>query len=213
MISTHGRLGVACVLVTAAVISVAACSSGSSSSHVASPGSGGASSSSNGSSASAQSTGDPAQLLDEWATCMRSHGDPAQTDPSIDSSMVIHVTFPPAIEGTLPQAYQESSGYRPCNRYLTAASTALQGGHPLAVQDPAKMVQYSQCMRANGIPDFPDPTAHGLQIQYNPGSDLNPENPIFQKAQKKCASQVGIVQLGGGVQPGFIQMQRQGNGA
>jgi hypothetical protein len=27
------------------------------------------------------------------------------------------------------------------------------------VQNPTKMLAFSECMRANGIPDFPDPTS------------------------------------------------------
>jgi hypothetical protein len=68
-------------------------------------------------------------------------------------------------------------------------------------------------MRANGIPDFPDPSGNGLRINSSPGSDLNPNNPTFKNAQKKCAQQVGIPQLAGGAPaPGSI-MVTSGNGA
>lgn len=206
MISTHGRLGGAGVLVAAAAISLVACSSGSPSQHIASSGS-------SGSSASAQPTGNPSQLLDEWATCMRSHGYPTLADPTLDASEVIHITIPSGTTAGVAQTYQKSSAYGPCNPYLTAASTALRGGQRLQKPDPAKVVKFSQCMRANGIPDFPDPSGSGLQVRYSPGSDLNPKNPIFQNAQKKCANQVGEPQLAGGtLPPGFIMIQQQGDG-
>ena len=35
----------------------------------------------NGSVSTTYPTGSPTRLLDEWATCMRSHGDPDQVDP------------------------------------------------------------------------------------------------------------------------------------
>lgn len=213
MTSAHRRLGGACVLVAAAAISLAACSSGSTSPQVASLGSSGASSNS-GSSAPAQPTGNPTQLLDEWAACMRSHGYPSLADPTIDANKVIHIIIPPGITGNVPQEYEKSSAYGPCNPYLTAASTALRGGKPAERPDPAKLEKFSQCMRANGIPDFPDPSGNGLQIRSSPGSDLNPKTPAFQNAQKKCANQVGIPQLAGGTpQPGSIQIQQQSNGA
>lgn len=41
----------------------------------------------------------PAQLLDEWAACMRSHGDPDQTDPTIGANQVIDIYISPAIRG------------------------------------------------------------------------------------------------------------------
>src|ERR1700735_3410050 len=38
--------------------------------------------------------GNPTQLLDEWTSCMRSHGTPGVADPTIDSNGVIHITLP-----------------------------------------------------------------------------------------------------------------------
>jgi hypothetical protein len=209
MTSAHGRLGGACVLAVAAVISLAACSSGSNSPQVASLGTSSTPSASSGSSAAAP-TGNPTQLLDEWAGCMRSHGYPTLTDPTIDANKVIHIMIPPGITGNVPQEYEQSSAYGPCNPYLTAAQTALRGNTPAPKPDPAKLEKFSQCMRANGIPDFPDPTGNGIQIRSSPGSDLDPKSPTFQNAQKKCATQVGLPQLGGGTpQPGSVQIQQQ----
>ena len=51
--------------------------------------------------------GNPTQLLDEWATCMRSHGDPDQVDPTIDANKVIHITFPADANGTGPDVRRE----------------------------------------------------------------------------------------------------------
>jgi hypothetical protein len=205
-------LGGVCVLVAAATIGLAACSSGSTSPQVASLGSSSDPSHSTGSSAPAQPTGNPTQLLDQWASCMRGHGFPTLTDPTIDASKVIHIVVPPGINGDAGQVYQKSSAYGPCNPYLTAASTALRGGAPPLRPDPAKLQKFSQCMRANGIPDFPDPSGNGLQIRSSPGSDLNPKNPTFQSARTKCAAQVGLPQLaGGGPQPGAVEVQQQGN--
>ena len=46
-------------------------------------------------------------------------------------------------------------------------------------------LKFSQCMRANGVPNFPDPgTGGGIQIAI--GSSLHPQSPAFQAAQKKC---------------------------
>jgi hypothetical protein len=211
MTSAYGRLGGVCVLVAAA-LGLAACSSGSSSPQVASLGSGSDPSASSGSSAPAQPTGNPTQLLDQWASCLRGHGFPTLTDPTIDANKVIHIVVPPGINGDAGQAYQKSSAFGPCNPYLTAASTALRGGAPPLRPDPAKLQKFSQCMRANGIPDFPDPSGGGLAIRSSPGSDLNPKNPTFQSARTKCAAQVGLPQLAGGPgsQAGSIQLQQQG---
>jgi hypothetical protein len=212
MTSVHGRSGGVCVLVVAATIGLAACSGARSTPQVASLGNSSGASSSTGSSASPQPTGNPTQLLDEWATCMRGHGDPSQADPTIDANKAIHITLPPGTSGAAGPINPKSGPYSACMPYLTAASTALRGGAPAPKPDPVKLEKFSQCMRANGIPDFPDPSGGGLQLRSSPGSDLNPSNPTFKNAQKKCAQQVGIPQLAGGAPPpGSIQVS-SGNG-
>lgn len=53
---------------------------------------------------------------------------------------------------------------------------AATGGGPL--------LQYAQCIRAHGVPSFPDPSAHaGLAIP----NDINPQSPAFRSAQQACA--------------------------
>jgi hypothetical protein len=51
-------------------------------------------------------------------------------------------------------------------------------------------VAYAQCMRANGLPNFPDPDANG-GIRVDPQKGLDPNSPEFEKAQKKCESLMG----------------------
>jgi hypothetical protein len=41
-------------------------------------------------------------------------------------------------------------------------------------------------MRAHGVPDFPDPNRGGIDLSDQPGSDLNPDSPAFQAAQRTC---------------------------
>jgi hypothetical protein len=196
------------VVAALTAIGLAACG-GSSSPHVASLGT-----SSNHSTGGGPTTtvpkGNPTQLLDEWATCMRSHGDPGQVDPTIDANGVIHITFPAG--GSGPRDLGGPGGKdSPCGAYLTAASTALRGGQPLQRPDPAKLEKYSQCMRANGVPDFPDPTGGGLSIQIHPGSDLDPRSPTFQNASKLCARKTGVPGIGGTPPRGAIEAT-SGNG-
>jgi hypothetical protein len=53
------------------------------------------------------------------------------------------------------------------------------GGDPL---------RFSQCMRAHGVPNFPDPVSggrgHGFVIKQTSG--VNPSSPAFQSAQASC---------------------------
>jgi hypothetical protein len=52
----------------------------------------------------------------------------------------------------------------------------------------AGLLAYSECMRSHGVPDFPDPVGDSLQIRVSPGSDLDPNTPQMQAAQKACKS-------------------------
>ena len=71
----------------------------------------------------------------------------------------------------------------------TAAPSA--GGPPSAAGELAKDEAYAKCMRTHGVGDFPDPTAGpnggaGFKIKAGPGSDLGPDSPVFQAADKVC---------------------------
>jgi hypothetical protein len=197
---THGRSGGITAIAATAAIGLAACS-GSSSPRVASLGNSGGNVS--GVTTTTLPKGNPTELVDEWASCMHSHGDPNQVDPTIDANKVIHITFPPGA-GNGPGSLGGVSGS--CSAYLTAASTALRGGKPPQKPDPAKMERFSQCMRAHGIPDFPDPGSGGLSLQSHPGSDLSPNNPTFQNAAKLCVTKTGVpFFVSGTPQPGTIE--------
>jgi hypothetical protein len=61
-----------------------------------------------------------------------------------------------------------------------SAGTGSQAGYNVALK-------FSQCMRAHGLTNFPDPGAGGgIQIG-GPGSNLDPASPSFQAAQRACA--------------------------
>jgi hypothetical protein len=64
-------------------------------------------------------------------------------------------------------------------------------GITLAGGNATQALAFSQCMRAHGVADFPDPNAQGqIQISGGPNSDLSPNNPTFQKAQNACQSKL-----------------------
>jgi hypothetical protein len=60
----------------------------------------------------------------------------------------------------------------------------------------AQLLRYAVCIRAHGVPNFPDPTSQGLRISPQSGIDLN--SPQFLAAQKSCQSQSLNLTPGGG---------------
>jgi hypothetical protein len=187
MTTTYRRCGGLAGLAAAAAIGLAACSGGSSTPQVASLGNsaGTSANSGGGGSSAATGSGNATQLLDKWTSCIRGHGDPNQADPTVDSNSDIDITMD-SVSSTL--AGEVHGGTGPCSNYLTAASAALRGGQP-APQAPSLAVQlkYAECMRANGVPKFPDP--NGSQDQYV--GNLDPNSPTFENADKVCSKKTG----------------------
>ena len=189
------------VVVAGAAIVLAACT-GSSSPHVASLGK---ISGEHSVSTTTVPAGSPAQLLDEWATCMRSHGDPDQVDPTVDATKVIQITL-----GWAGGLRGESGA---CGSYLSAAETALRGGTSTASPSEATALKFAQCMRANGVPTYPDPTTGNNQtVHASSGSNLNPSNPRYQAAATLCTKTTGYVSKfsTGAPQPGSINVTMAG---
>jgi hypothetical protein len=141
---------------------------------------------------------------------MRSHGDPTQVDPTVDADKVIRITWDPSTPGGLFGTFKGGQGNtgpgQYCRSYLAAAQMALSRGEREKPPDQAQVERYSECMRANGVPDFPDPTGDGLELRGGPDSDLSPNNPTFAKASKLCGQKTGVHLFGGTRQPGMIQL-------
>jgi hypothetical protein len=146
-----------------------------------------------------------ARSLIEWAGCMRSHGDPDQPDPTIDAHDGINI-FIPASAQSLSNAVH--NGTAPCDQYLAAASAALRAGaRDLAPPDQTALLKFSQCMRANGVPRFPDPGTGGT-TNFN-GTGIDPNSPLFQRANNLCGKKIHAPSwwVTGAGPPGNISVQ------
>ena len=129
---------------------------------------------SGGSTATTPPKGNPTLLLDEWADCMRSHGDPNQADPTVDANKDIDVNWNPAITGGIygtNKGGQGNSGPgQYCRAYLTAAQTALGGNRQPTGADQATLEKFSECMRANGFRTSPIPRTAPCRSTLGPAA-------------------------------------------
>jgi len=131
--------------------------------------------------------GNATKLVDEWAACERSHGDPNQADPIIDAYGVINITTPPLGAGGLAGGPQNATGT--CSEYLAAAQSLLRAANPVPPPpDQVEYLRYVTCMRANGVPNFPYPT--GDKTNFN-GTGVDPNSPFVQKVNKGCGKNIG----------------------
>ena len=123
--------------------------------------------------------------LAQFASCMRSHGEPNFPDPNAQG--VLSISSSSGIDPSTPQF---QSAQRACSKYLP------NGGGPPSPAQQAKMQQqalrFSACMRSHGVPNFPDPQfGNGkIGIRIGPGSGIDPRSPQFQAAQKACQSEL-----------------------
>ena len=119
-----------------------------------------------------------------FSRCMRSHGVPNFPDPNAQGDLAIGPS-----SGLDPGSAKFQAALRACQKVLP------NGGQPTP-QQLAKARQgalaFSACMRSHGLPDFPDPTFSsggggiGIRAHMSAGSDLNPQSPTFQSAQRAC---------------------------
>lgn len=130
----------------------------------------------------------------KFSACMRKHGVTNFPDPN--SQGVISISSGMGID---PNSPTFQSARTVCSKLLP------NGGQPTPAQIAQmqqKLLAFSVCMRAHGVKDFPDPSNGGLQLSVHPGSDLDPSNSTFQKAQQACQKILpfkgGAVKVGGG---------------
>jgi hypothetical protein len=106
---------------------------------------------------------------------MRSHGVPSFPDPSANGApnpLAGHILASPAF------------------RSATQACQSLNpdGGAVPSLSESQKLsaIEFSQCMRGHGVPNYPDPQfgALGYRLSIPPG--LDPNSPAVKRAEIVC---------------------------
>ena len=129
-----------------------------------------------------------------YSRCMRAHGITKFPDP--DSHGDIGINAGPG-SGIDPNSPQFKAADRACKPLLPAPNPSQ------AAKDRPKMLRYARCMRAHGIPDFPDPDpGGGLDIRASRGSDLDPNSPLYKAADNACKRYMPGGDHGGSTQTG-----------
>jgi hypothetical protein len=160
----------------------AACSSGPSTPGVAGSGSGGTPTTAGSTANQSGPTLTPAQRAAAlaYSQCMRSHGVPNFPDPNSSGQLLIQGGPGSSLD---PGSAAFKNAQNDCKSKQPQPTPAQQA------QAEQYALRVARCMRAHGIKDYPDPGPGGkisIHLSNNPGSDLNPNNPLFQTAQKAC---------------------------
>ena len=119
-----------------------------------------------------------------YAECMRLHGVPNFPDPVRSGH---NVSFNPKADSNSPQFTAANNS---CKHLLPD-----EGGMPTAAQvaaETTKILRWAHCMRAHGLPNFPDPKIISNSRQFGIQlSGVDPNSPQFQAAQKACGGAFG----------------------
>ena len=169
-------LGVVAAALVACAVLAAGCSGGSGSPGVASIAAT--------TSAKAKTGGDgkASGKNQTFSACMRAHGVPKFPDANSTGGIAID-----ANSGVDPSSPQFQAAQKACQKL------APNGGKPPSAAEQAKAqeqaLKFSACMRAHGVPNFPDPKFSGGMTQISidaKNGGIDPSSPIFQSAQKTC---------------------------
>jgi hypothetical protein len=125
----------------------------------------------------------------KFSQCMREHGMTWFPDPQ-PGSRNLQIRIPPGQDKTKVDAAMAA-----CKQFMP------NGGEPpkLDAAALAKLREMSKCMRENGVPGFPDPSADGrLELDGSKLGGVGPGDPTFDAAQKKCEKLLPTPPAGGG---------------
>ena len=117
-----------------------------------------------------------------FSACMRSHGVSNFPDPTSNGGISIQVQPGNGIDPGSPAFH---SAQRACQSLLPAGKTSGGSVSP-AVR--ARILRYAACIRAHGVPNYPDPTFNGNAVNFGNLSGINPNSPAYRSASRACAS-------------------------
>jgi hypothetical protein len=96
----------------------------------------------------------------------------------------------------IPQSVEDNpdfqSASQACASLQPQGPGSSGGGTSSGGVSQAQLLQFAQCMRSNGVPNFPDPSSSGeVNVQ-----GVNTSSPQFQSALQTCETKTGL-QFGG----------------
>jgi hypothetical protein len=132
----------------------------------------------------ANNTAANAQKAVKFAECMRSNGVSQFPDPGASGKLTIdEVANGSSLDPSAPAFKQAISA---CKDLEPAGFM----GSERSPQQQQAALTFAQCIRANGVPDFPDPTPNGPLVDTNriPSSREPGGMSILHAAMQKCRS-------------------------
>ena len=133
-----------------------------------------------GSNAPAKTSSNSASKVEKavkFAECMRDNGVSEFPDPNASGDFAYGIKAGSSLD---PSSTAWKQAISACNNLEPAGLIPTH----FTTQQIAARLKFAQCIRANGVPDFPDPTNSGPLINVKNGQS----NPGIQAALQKCRS-------------------------
>jgi predicted amidohydrolase YtcJ len=112
-----------------------------------------------------------------FSVCMRAHGEPGFPDPQPNGNLLINGPKD-HLNGALMNSAQKACQHlMPKIKPMTAAQQQKLT---------AQALKFVTCMRAHGLPTFPDPTINSQGIELQIPSGVAPNSPVLRNAQQAC---------------------------
>ena len=169
----RARRRIAAAILSAAALTLLAACGGSKGGHVAQLGSTATQSSTLSSAGSAQENGAVA-----FSRCMRSHGVSKFPDPGSGGAIPKESLQQLGVSGSRFQAAQ-----RACQHLLPNGGRPPNQAERLLAR--SQSLRFAQCVRAHGVPNFPDPDSTG-RIPDPATVGINQGSPKFRTANQAC---------------------------
>jgi hypothetical protein len=161
-----------------------------------------------GSSGPKSASGNNRNLGIAFARCMRANGVPNFPDPGSNGGGGVQINASQSsgsgqtltVNGVPVSAPAFQAANQKCQKDLPKG-----GGPPISSAQLNRLragaLAVARCMRAHGVPNFPDPIVGrgpggrgvGMKVGIGgPGSGIDPSSPAFQSAQKLCGPLGGL---------------------
>ncbi len=143
--------------------------------------SGGSSSSS--SSGSQNGSASPDSQAVAYSACVRAHGVPNFPDPKVTTNgneVKVAIGINPSISGN-PHF---NSAQQACRKLLPGGEGGGPG-HQISPREQSQYLKAAACIRAHGIPNFPDPTFSGGGVHVS-HKGINLQSPQAHAAEVAC---------------------------
>jgi len=112
-----------------------------------------------------------------FSQCMRAHGEPGFPDPTSNGSILINGPKDQLNHALLGSAQKACQHLLPNSGPMTAAQQR---------RVTAQALKFVACMRAHGLPTFPDPQVNSNGIEMHMPNGVAPNSPVLRNAQQAC---------------------------